>query len=325
MWLVRILLPEKSTDGHGLIVAAVDTPLRETAEVMAGLERAKTSMRALAKYVPVDLVRELYEANREPALGGELVDLSIMFSDIQGFTTLAERLTPAELARALGLYLSAVLEGVRATSGTVDKFIGDSVMAFWNAPTRHAEHSARACRAVLACKKATAALYTSANWASLPPLITRFGIHRATVMVGHFGAPDRFSYTALGDGVNLASRLEGLCKLYGVTALASEAVATSTGDAFAFRLIDKVAVKGKTAAVRVYELLGMRTDPPHPYAFSYERALEAYFSRDFRGAIALLDAATTDGPSRAMAARCKEFLTHPPPVDWDGAFVAVSK
>ena len=119
-----------------LAPAPTDAPLHEVAEVMEGVERAKTSMRALGKYVPMDLVRQLHAANEEPALGGELVDLSLMFTDIEGFTSLAEELSPDALARALGAYLEAMSRGVRSTEGTIDKFIGDAVMAFWNAPRR---------------------------------------------------------------------------------------------------------------------------------------------------------------------------------------------
>jgi adenylate cyclase len=296
--------------------------LREVADVMEGVERAKTSMRALGKYVPVDLVRELYAANREPELGGDLVDLSLMFTDIEGFTGLAERLPPDALAEALGRYLEAMTAGVRSTDGTVDKFIGDAVMAFWNAPRRAHDHAARALRAALACSKATRALYGSPAWAGLPPLVTRFGLHTARVMVGHFGAPERLSYTALGDGVNLAARLEGLCKHYGVMVLASEAIVKAGGDGLSFRLVDRVAVKGKHESVRVYELL----ERPTAETRAYEAALEAYFARDFTRARELFRAhEERDPPSQVMAARCEAMITRPPPDGWDGVYVATSK
>jgi adenylate cyclase len=303
------------------------SPLREVAEVMDGLERAKTSVRALGRYVSIDLVRQLYDANREPELGGELTELSVMFTDIQGFTTLSERLPPAALAQALGLYLHAMSAGVSATGGTVDKFIGDAVMAFWNAPMRHDDHAGRACRSVLECLERTRALYASDLWKGLPSLFTRFGVHTARVMVGHFGAPDRISYTALGDGVNLAARLEGLCKQYGVAVLASEATVRATGDEFAFRLVDKVAVKGKHESVRVYELLGTGTksSPRVGAARAYEQALEAYFARDFAGALSRLGRLTDDPPSRVLADRCRAMIDRPPPEGWDGVYVATTK
>jgi len=307
--------------------APADAPLRDLAEALEGVERAKTSMRALGKYVPIDLVRQLYESNREPELGGDLVEISMMFTDIEGFTTLAERLAPDALARALGAYLEAMTRAVTSTGGTVDKFIGDAVMAFWNAPTPLPDHARRACRAALACIRATRELYASAAWTGLDPLFTRFGLHTARVMVGHFGAPERLAYTALGDGVNLAARLEPLCKQYGVAVLASEAVVAQAGGDLVFRLVDRVAVKGKTQGVQVYELLGVRgeCDEAAARARSYERALEAYFARDFARARELLAAIHDDPPSRVMGERCDSMLAHPPPEDWNGVYVAKSK
>jgi adenylate cyclase len=324
--LARVLDATAGMRRFELAPAPTDAPLREMVEVMEGVERAKTAMRTLGKYVPMDLVRELHATNREPQLGGELVELSLMFSDIEGFTGLAERLAPDALAVALGAYLEAMTSGVRSTDGTVDKFIGDAVMAFWNAPRRLPDHPLRACRAVLACMKATRALYASPAWAGLPPLFTRYGVHTARVMVGHFGAPERLSYTALGDGVNLAARLEPLCKQYGVAALASEAVVTAAGGAVeggvAFRLVDRVAVKGKKESVRVYELLeGERTDT----ARTYEEAFAAYLARDFARAADILRALPDDPPSRVLAARCAAMILHPPPADWDGVTVATTK
>jgi len=297
-------------------------------EVQIEIERAKTSLRALSKYVPLDLVRNLYRANREPALGGELVELSIMFSDIEGFTTLAEKLAPQVLADALGLYLNAVAQGVQSTGGTVDKFIGDSVMAFWNAPNRIQNHPSRACHSVLACMHNLEDLYKSIAWQPQPPLATRYGLHVATVVVGHFGAPDRFNYTALGDGVNLASRLEGLCKLYGVSVLASEAFVTRAGDDFAFRLLDKVAVKGKTEGVYVYEFLGTTDDAStageerKASIAAYDIALQAYFNRQFKLALEILSPYSGLKPSAILAERCRHLLIAPPPMDWNGIFIA---
>jgi adenylate cyclase len=305
----------------------VQSPLRELAEVLGGLERAKTSVRALGKYVSVELVRQLYDANREPELGGEPATLSLLFSDIEGFTTLSERLAPDELARVLGRYLEAMTRGVRSTGGTVDKFIGDAVMAFWNAPTPCDDHAERACRAVLACRKATADLYGSQAWGALPPLFTRFGIHTARVLVGHFGAPDRISYTALGDGVNLAARLEGLCKQYGLAVLASEATVRAVGPSFAFRLVDRVAVKGKRESIHVYELLGLAgaCDAEMATAAAYERAMAAYFAGDFAEALERFAVLREDAPSRVIAERCRAMLARPPGEPWDGVYVATSK
>jgi adenylate cyclase len=313
--------------GFDFAPAEADAPFRDVAEVMDGLERAKTAMRALGKYVPVDLVRELYAANREPALGGELREMSILFTDIRGFTTVAEGVAPDVLAPALGRYLEAMIAGVHGTGGTIDKLIGDGVMAFWNAPSRHPDHARRACAAVLACLEATEKLFASPAWAGLPPFFTRFGLHADTVLVGHFGAPDRLSYTLMGDGVNLASRLEALGKQYGVAALVSEAIVDRVQDEFVFRYIDRVAVKGKTKGVKVYELLGRSgfEGPKLAVARTYERALEAYFARDFARAREIVASQLGDGPSATLSERCLQCEVNPPAPEWDGVFVATVK
>jgi adenylate cyclase len=302
--------------------------IRDIDDVMHGLERAKTVVRAMGKYVPVDLVRRLYVSNEEPKLGGELLDVSLMFTDIEGFTTLAEKLAPDELARRLGDYLEAMTSAIEATNGTIDKYIGDAVMAIWNAPTPVTDHPLEACRAALSCMRATKKLYASSTWKGLPALVTRFGLHEASVLVGNFGAPTRLSYTALGDGVNLAARLEPLCKQYGVVILASEAIAAKAKGEFVFRRVDRVAVKGKTTGIDVYELLGAKGDdiPNLARAERYEEAFEAYLARDFERALAIVEAQRTeDPPSAVLAERCRELAAEPPPADWKGVHVARSK
>jgi adenylate cyclase len=309
--------------------AATDAraPFRDVSEVMDGLERAKTVVRALGKYVPIDLVRELYQSNREPVLGGVLADVSIMFTDIEGFTDLSERLDPTELAQALGRYLESMTRAIEGEGGTIDKFIGDAVMALWNVPSPCEGHARRACAAALACTRANRALYESDAWRGLPALVTRFGLHGGRVMVGHFGAPTRLSYTALGDGVNLAARLEGLCKQYGLTILVSETIEKDARGAFVMRLIDRVAVKGKKQPVNVYELLGAEGEPipRKTELLRYEDAFDAYAKRDFRAAIAIASAIPEDGPSRVLCKRCEALIERPPPEDWDGVYVASSK
>jgi len=303
------------------------TAFRDVDEVAESLERAKTVVRAMGKYVPMDLVRQLYESNRDPMLGGELCVVTMMFTDIEGFTTLSEKLAPGELANKLGLYLETMTDAIRSTQGTIDKYIGDAVMALWNVPAPVPRHPQAACRAALACIEATRALYASKQWQGLPPLVTRFGIHTDRVMVGHFGAPARLSYTALGDGVNLAARLEPLCKQYGVVLTVSEAVEAEARDAFAFRRLDRVAVKGKTRGVVIYELLGARGAPglPLEVARTYEQALDAYFGRRFDEAIAILTSQLADPPSRVLRERCLRLRESPPQEGWDGVYIASSK
>lgn len=314
--------------GFDFAPATDESAIADIDEVMQGLERAKTVVRTMGKYVPVDLVRRLYVSNEEPKLGGDLLDVSLMFTDIEGFTTLAEKLTPDELARRLGDYLEAMTTAIEATNGTIDKYIGDAVMALWNAPTPVPDHPLAACRAALACMRKTKALYASSAWEGLPALVTRFGLHEASVLVGNFGAPTRLSYTALGDGVNLAARLEPLCKQYGVVILASEAIVAKAKGEFVFRRVDRVAVKGKTTGIDVYELLGEKGEeiPNLALAERYEEAFELYLARDFARALAVVEAQQAeDPPSAVLAERCRELAAEPPPAEWRGVHVARSK
>ncbi len=326
--LARITTSTARMRGFDFAPAESHSAIRDLDEVMLGLERAKTVARAMGKYVPIDLVRRLYSANEEPELGGDLLEVSLMFTDIEGFTTLAEKLSPDELARRLGDYLAAMTTAIESNHGTIDKYIGDAVMALWNVPVPVPEHEAQSCRAALACMKATRELYASPAWAGLPPMVTRFGLHAAEVMVGNFGAPSRLNYTALGDGVNLAARLEPLCKQYGVIALASESIMLKARGGFEFRLIDRVAVKGKTTGIDVYELLGARGDDIANLdpARRYEEAFRHYLDRDFGRAAATLDPQRDqDRPSAVLFARCRDLIDHPPPPEWTGIHIAASK
>jgi adenylate cyclase len=298
--------------------------VREAAD---SLEQAKTALRALGKYVPLDLVRQLYESRVEPTLGGHVQDVSMVFSDIEGFTSVSEALPLDVLANALGRYLEAMTGAIHGSRGIIDKYTGDGVMALWNAPSPCDRHPAFACEAVLACIEATEQLFTSPAWAGLQPWRTRFGIHRAEVNVGHFGSPDRMSFTVMGDGVNLASRLEGLNKQYGTRILVSADAEREARETFWFRRLDRVAVKGKQQGVEVYELLGRRRDVREIPAViaRYEQALDAYFARRFDAALALLADAADDRPSEVLAARCRALRAAPPPGDWNGVYVAREK
>ena len=301
-----------------------ETAFVDVHEVLESLERAKTVVRTMGRYVPLDIVRRLHEANREPVLGSEPREMTLMFSDIRGFTSVSERLRPEALAGVLGLYFEAMTSAIEPTGGTIDKFIGDSVMAIWNAPGDCVHHSAAECRAVLGCIEAAKQLYASAAWGEHEPLHTRFGIHTGRALVGNFGSPSRLSYTAMGDAVNLTARLESLCKQYGVAVLASEAVRRLARGQYVFRLVDKVVVLGKTRSVRVYELLGaVGTEIPRlGAARAYEAAFSLYLEREFSRARSLFAQNRDDPPSLVLAERCARYVKEPPPPDWNGVFHA---
>jgi adenylate cyclase len=200
-------------------------------------------------------------------------------------------------------------------------------MTFWNAPEPVPDHPRMACLAALRCRDAARALTQTPEWRGLPVFETRFGLHCATALVGHFGARDRMNYTAIGDAINLASRLEGLNKQYGTSIIASEAIANRAREAFDFRFLDVVAVKGKTDAITIYELLGTKgaAEECQEIVTAYETAFAAYMARDFKRALALLKKNESDGPSAVLIERCTAFLQAPPPQDWHGVYVSASK
>ena len=308
--------------------APTDSTFRDVSQVLESLEKAKAAMRAMSKYAPVDLVRRLYREKSEPVLGGELMEISIMFSDIKGFTTFSEQLAANQLADALGLYLDALSRIVqRETRGTIDKYIGDAIMAIWNAPEPVPDHPRMACLAALRCRDASRALAQTPEWRGLPAFETRFGLHCANALVGHFGARDRMNYTAIGDAINLASRLEGLNKQYGTSIIASESVVERARDAFDFRLLDVVAVKGKSDAITIYEVLGNKgeAEDHREIVAAYETAFAAYATRDFERALAVLKNNRSDAPSAVLIERCRSFLQAPPPPEWRGVYVPASK
>ena len=308
--------------------APTNSAFRDVSQVLESLEKAKAAMRAMSKYAPVDLVRKLYREKSDPVLGGELMEISIMFSDIKGFTTFSEQLEPNRLADVLGLYLDALSRIIqRDTHGTIDKYIGDAIMALWNAPEPVPDHPRMACLAALRCREATYALSKTPEWQGLPVLETRFGLHCASALVGHFGARDRMNYTAIGDAINLSSRLEGLNKQYGTWIIASDSVAQCAREAFDFRLLDIVAVKGKTEPITIYELLGTKgsAEERRPAVNAYESAFSAYERRDFKRALALLQDHASDPPSARLMERCQAFLAAPPPRDWRGVYISTTK
>jgi adenylate cyclase len=219
---------------------------------------------------------------REPArlqLGGERRRVTVLFSDIRGFTGMAERLPPEILGELLNQYLETMTDVVLAHGGLLDKYIGDAVMAFWGAPVDAPDHAVRCCEAALDMRAALERLNLRWQEEGLPQIQIRIGINTGDAVVGNFGSSRRFSYTAVGDGVNLASRLEQLNKSYGTGVLVSVWTRRAIGEEFICREIDHTRVKGRAQRVTVYELLGRRRDDPDGriarWAATYEEALDA--------------------------------------------------
>lgn len=296
--------------------------------ILVGLEGAKTVMRTMSKYIPLELVKQLFQSQKDPVLGGEVQEISILFTDIQNFTSIAEKLPVNQLAAALGSYLKVMTLVIQNRwQGVIDKFLGDGIMVLWNTPTPQPNHHQISCQATLDCTAALRELFDSPQWQGLPRFETRFGLHSDRVMVGHFGAPDRLNFTALGNGVNIASRLESLNKYYGTSIIVSENIYKAAQNDFVFRLLDSVMLKGETKKLSIYELIDKKGGKLEmgPIISKYEQALEAYRQRLFKDAIHLLQDQLHDGPSRVLSNRCSQFLQSPPPDSWDGSFVFIEK
>jgi adenylate cyclase len=302
------------------------TVFEEIADVNGVFGSLKSGLRGFGKYVPLKLVQGMLADGVEPELGGRSEELSILFSDINGFTGYAEELGAAATAKVLGDYLAGIAGIVADESGTVDKYIGDGMMAFWNAPRPVADHAERAVIAAIRCRDAIAAMPRADR------LGTRFGIHTDRVIVGNFGAPDRFAYTVIGDGVNLAARLERVNNEYGTAIIASDHTRRLAGDSIAWRRLDRIAVKGRRVPTELHEALGLVGTVPKRIlaaADEYESGLEAYFTREFIRAAERFDEALRlrpdDAAAKILRDRAFAYAASPPPSDWNGVHVMVTK
>ena len=287
-------------------------------------EEMKTGLRSFQKYLPVELVRGLLASGQEAKLGGEKRELTIAFSDIAGFTSIAETMPGDALVEHLGEYLAALSHEIMESGGTVDKFIGDSVMAFWGAPAVNPKHAAAACVAVLRCRKKLEELRPRWLAEGKPAFKTRIGLGTGEVLVGNIGSAARMNYTVIGDAANLASRLEGLNKHYHTEIMLGETTYLQAKDRIVARPIDLVTVAGRAEPVLVYELIGLvgEVEPAvEELGRRYAEALRAYQGRRWTEAIAALEGLATrwpdDGPTRVLLARCQDCLATPPGLEWD--------
>ena len=291
------------------------------------LVQMKGGLRSFARYVPRDLVRTLVESGLDAELTGELRTLTIFFSDLEGFTSLAETRRPDDLVKFLGKYFDDISRIIANESGTIDKYMGDGIMAFWGAPTKVEDHAARACIASLMCQRRVKELSKQGT-----NLATRIGLATGEVLVGNIGSYERMNYTVMGDIANLASRIEGINKQYGTSLMISEATFEAAKDVIVARPVDVVAVKGKKQGVPIYELLALRSDKDtaaEAVAEKSTRALDAYLERKFAEAAALWDEIIADRPddqaATVMRDRAVEFTAASPPPEWTGVWVATSK
>jgi class 3 adenylate cyclase len=294
------------------------------------LESMRSGLRSFQKYVPAELVRRLIARGVDAELGGTQQELTVFMSDIEGFTSMSEVVPPDVLVHHLSEYLTVVADCLHRTGATVDQYIGDAVLAFWNAPEPVADHAHRACEAALAAQAAIHDL--NRQWQEQGLALsfrTRIGINSGLAIVGNIGSDDRMSYTAIGDQVNLTSRLEGANKIYGTSVLLSQHTRDQlVPGRFVTRCVDQLVAYGKTVPIRVYELLGHEGEVPDPVRETvndYEAAFALYQQRAFSAAIERLEQHPQDPPSRVLLDRCRRYRDTPPPDAWDGSFLLTSK
>ena len=304
----------------------------EIDELVKAVDAMKSGLSSFGAYVPKALVRMIIQSGKTTEVGGERRDLTLFFTDIRNFTQVSESLSPEDVLRQLSTYMETMSNCIHEHGGTVDKFIGDAIMAFWNAPLLDSDHVAKACRAMLAAHEASDRLNAQFEGSGLPPLPTRFGLHTGEVVVGNVGSAERMQYTVLGDTVNVASRIEGLNKLYGTQLLVTDAVVQAVRGDFIFRKIDLVVPIGLSRPVELHELLATSSDVTgkrRTWLAAWHAALDAYAARDWPRAEKLLRAFLAANPVDSVAAiyleRCERYLRDPPPPAWDGAERIVQK
>lgn len=300
--------------------------VREIDQLSGAMEQMKTGLRSLEKLVPGDYARHLIASGQEARLGGERRHITTYFADIIGFTALSERMEPEELVEVLAEYLDVLSGVVLQKGGTVDKFNGDDVMAFWGAPNPTDDHALLACEAALASKRTLEHLHVEWQEHGRPLLRASFGIATGDVVVGNVGSRQRMNYTVIGDSVNLASRLQGLNKFYSTEILASEQTILEAGSSLVSRQVDWASIAGRDEPAPVYEILALRATADAETLVLEARhraALGLYRARKWDEAIALFDKTLQllphDGPSRILRDRCVRFESDPPGEEWDGA------
>jgi adenylate cyclase len=293
----------------------------------------KTMIRKMfGQYLSPKVVENLVDDPSKIQLGGEEREMTAFFSDIRGFSSISERLTPSELVQLLNDYLTDMCDIILGAEGTVDKFEGDSIMAFWGAPTRQDDHAKRACFAAIEMNDRLLELRARALQKGVTPLVVRMGMNSGTMVVGNMGSKQRMNYTVMGDAVNLASRLEGANKAYGSAMMISESTYKLCEADVDVRELDTIRVVGKSEPVTVYQLLNRKSQTTGAEADlvdQFAKGLVLYKAGSFELAkiefSACLDIFDDDGPAQTYIARCQAFVDNPPGADWDGVYRLTEK
>ncbi len=295
-------------------------------------ERKKRELKGtFEKYVSPSIVAEILADPSNIELGGKKMELTVMFSDVRGFTTISEKLDPRALSDLLNSYLTPMTQLVFENKGTLDKYMGDAIMAFWGAPIHFKDHAQWACRCALQSIEKLKELQKDWMAKGLPEIDIGIGLNTGEMSVGNMGSLTVRSYTIMGDAVNLGSRLEGINKQYGTRIIVSEFTQRAAGSEFITREIDWVKVKGKKLPVRIFELMGEGQARPELIEILklWNEAFTFYHQRDFTNALGCFQRVLTlspdDEPSKLYVERCQDYLSESPSPDWDGVFEMKSK
>lgn len=310
----------------------VVSAIQEIQQLQTSINAMRVSLVSFGKFVPKKLVRKLLDNGNEVKIGGKSKKLTIMFTDIADFTTISENYPADKLVTHLSEYFEEITQIMADCNGTVDKFVGDAVMAFWGAPNTDKDQAMNGCTAALLIQKRLSDLNRKWNFEKIPVLITRIGLHSGEAIVGNMGSTWRMIYSALGDSVNLASRLEGLNKVYGTSVIISDDTLHQIQDHAVVRPLDLVAVKGKKKGVKIYELVALKnsdplllpTDEQIDFCHKFERGVTLYRDRRWGEAIDIFKLIEStygkDKTADMYIERCEQYKKNPPPNNWDGVF-----
>ena len=323
----------KDVDKAGRLDIEEKHPIRsrivEIDSMDRSIARMKVSLKSFKKYVPLELVRLLNSMGQEAFIGGERQHLTVFFSDIAHFTDISEGLPPELLLEHLSDYFDGMSREILSAGGTLDKYIGDSVMAFWGAPVPQQDHALYACNAALECKRFTDNFCLRSEKEGKPIFRTRIGLHTGDVVVGNIGNSERMNYTIIGDSVNLASRLESLNKHYNSDIIISSSTYNLVKDVFLARKLDFVAVKGRNEGIFIYELFARKIEASealNEFVHQYNLGIDHYLNRAWDQALAAFETANSlspcgfDTPSKLMRDRCIALQSTPPLNNWDGIY-----
>jgi adenylate cyclase len=312
-----------------LLVALVAAYLYRT---FAEARHARHTERAFSKYVSHHVVKRILEHPEHLRLGGEKRELTVLFSDIAGFTTISEKLPPEKLVDQLNEYLDAMTGIILDAEGTLDKYIGDAIMAFWGAPLHQPDHAVRACLAALDYQAKLAELRMGWIGRGQLPFDARIGINTGPMIVGNMGSSRRFDYTVIGDAVNLGARLEGVNKVFDTHILISETTYYAAKEHIEAREVDLLTVKGKSKPVHTYELQARKgglTEAQKKLNHQFHGGIQEYRRREWEKAIKsfekCLEIVPGDGPSKTYLQRCETLRHEALPEDWDGSFTLKTK